>query len=297
MILRLSTPKRRQWLDWPPGLSLLLLPLGVFLFFFVLPTGALLALSLNHPSDVTLTVQPQLTLENYCHFFGGSLYVTALVRSFILSIVVVLLALALGYPLAYVMARTRDPRRTNLYLMLVLIPLQVDTIIRAYGLMILLGDVGLINSTLLRWGLIEQATPMMFNSTGVVIALLHTGIPIMVLSLMGVLRDIDPVLEEAARNLGASQWQAFVRGVWPLSLPGVLACSLLVFGLGISAYTVPALLGGGKVVTLSTLMFDQIQHFSRWQFGTAIGVVLLITTLPVVYVYHWAIQRHIGGLV
>lgn len=281
--------QRSFWLIGPP--------LAIFVIFFVLPVGALLLLSINEPFQASLRPRANFTLENYAHFFTEPLFTDALVRTYWVSLEVTALSLLIGYPLAYLMARTESPGRSNLLMMLVLTPLQVDVIIRAYGLMVILGDVGLINSSLMKLGWITNPLPLMFNEFGVVVTLLHVGVPIMVISLMGSIRNIDPALEEAARSLGASRLRTFLRITWPLSLPGVLAGSLLVFVIAVSSYTVPRLVGGGKVVTLSTLMYNKIQTSAEWQLGAAVAAVLLITSLIVVYLYQRLTQRSIGGLV
>ncbi|MBM4425035.1 MAG: ABC transporter permease [Chloroflexi bacterium] len=281
--------QRSFWLVAPPLL--------VFVVFFAIPVGTLLLLSFNAPNQATLRPEANFALGNYQHFFDEELFTDALTRTYWISLEVTVLSLVIGYPLSYLMARTQSPRWSNLLMILVLTPLQVDTVIRAYGMVIIFGDVGLVNSALLYWQMISAPIPLMFNDFGVVVTLLHVGVPVMVLSLMGAMQNIDPALEEAARSLGANRFITFLRVTWPLSLPGVLAGSLLVFVTALSSYTVPRIAGGGKVVTLSTLMYNKIQTNAEWQLGAAVGAVLLVTSLIVVYFYQRLTQRSIGGLV
>jgi len=276
---------------------LVILPsLAIFLIFFVLPIGMLLALAFNE-SGGPLRVQPNFSLENLIRFASHSLYMNALLRSFWLGFLTTLLAVLMGYPVAYVMAKTQTAGRSTLFMILILLPLQIDMVIRAYGLIVLFGDNGVINGFLLNLGLIGEPLPLSFNQFAVIVALLQLSLPLMVLSLIGVLRGIDPSLEEAARNLGAGRWRAFFSIVWPLSMPGVLAGSLLVFSIAISSYVVPQLMGGGLVQVLPTLMYQQVARIGNWQMGAAIASILFIASLTVVYFYHRVTQRYIGGIV
>jgi putative spermidine/putrescine transport system permease protein len=187
------------------------------------------------------------------------------------------------------------PSRATLLMILVLSSMQLDMVIRMYGLMVLLGDNGLINGFLLRVGAITAPLPLMYNVFGVIVGLVQITLPFMVLSLIGIIKAIHPSLEEAARSLGASRWQAFVTIVLPLSMPGILAGTLLVFALSISSYVVPALMGGWKVMVLPIHIYQQIAEVGRWQFGAAIAVVLFVTSIAAVAVYHQAAVRTSGG--
>jgi putative spermidine/putrescine transport system permease protein len=276
---------------------LVILPsMAIFLIFFVLPVGMLLAIAFNEPGG-PLRVQPNFSLDNLIRFASQSLYINALLRSFRLGFLTTLLAVLMGYPVAYVMAKTQTVGRTSLFMILILLPLQIDMVIRAYGLIVLFGDNGVINGFLLNLGLIREPLPLSFNQFSVIVALLQLGLPLMVLSLIGVLRAIDPSLEEAARNLGAGRWRAFFSIVWPLSMPGVLAGSLLVFSIAISSYVVPQVMGAGLVQVLPTLIYQQIARVGNWQMGAAIASILFVSSLTVVYFYHRVTQRYIGGIV
>jgi putative spermidine/putrescine transport system permease protein len=276
---------------------LLLLPsVAIFLIFFLLPVLTLLALAFNEQGG-PLRLQPNFTLANMIHFASQSVYVNALFRSVWLGVLTALMAVLMGYPVAYVMAKTQTAGRSTMFMILILLPLQIDMVIRAYGLIVLFGDSGIINGFLLNTGLIRQPLPLSFNEFAVIVALLQLALPLMVLSLIGVLRGINPSLEEAARNLGAGRWRAFFSVVWPLSLPGVLAGSLLVFSVSISSYLVPQLMGGGLVQVLPTLIYQQIARVGNWQMGAAIASVLFVASLSIVYFYHRVTQRYLGGIV
>ena len=137
----------------------------------------------------------------------------------------------------------------------------------------------------------------MYNLFGVIVGLVQITLPFMILSLIGAIKAINPSLEEAARSLGSTRWQAMRQVTLPLSLPGIYAGTLLVFALAISSYVVPALMGGWKVVTLPIHIYQQIAEVGRWQFGAAIGTVLFVTALLALAVYVYALKRQAGGRV
>ena len=275
---------------------LLALPACLFLFvFFVLPVASLFAISANKNTPGVVTFTPQLTLDNYVRIFTRDIYYDAILRSAGLGVVVTVLCLALGYPLAYVIAKTTHPGRNAVLMIAVLSSMQIDMVIRLYGLMVLLGDNGLVNATLLSSGLIAKPLPLMYGLFGVIVGLVQVTLPFMVISLIGVIRSIPPSYEEAARSLGAPRWAAFRAVVVPLSMPGILSGSLLVFALSISSYVVPALMGGWKVVTLPIHVYQQIAEAGRWQFGAAIAAVLFVTSLLAVALYQSAAAATAGG--
>jgi len=270
---------------------------AIFLVFFVIPVVLLLAIAFNPAKQGVVSFQPTLTLANFARWFSNSLYYNAAITSIVLAIVVVFATLLLAYPLAYVVAKTKNPGRTSLYMILILISMQLDLVIRMYGLMVLMGDNGLINASLLQWHVIAKPLPLMYNAFGTVVGLVQLSLPFMALSLIGIIRNIDPVLEEAARSLGGSRWATFWSITFPLSMPGVLAGSLLVFAISISSYVVPALIGGWRVVVMPINIYQQISEQGNWQFGASIAVILFAISLSAVYAYHRYTEKRIGGLV
>jgi putative spermidine/putrescine transport system permease protein len=274
----------------------LVLPAFVFfLIFFVLPTISLFAIAFNKPVAGVVHLTGDFTLDNFVRFFSRSLYYGAAIRSIGLAALVALVTLVLGYPLAYFIAKTEHPGRNTFLMILVLSAMQLDMVIRLYGLMVLLGDNGLINATLLQYQVIEQPLPLMYNFAGVVVGLVQFTLPFMVLSLIGIIRGINPSLEEAARSLGAGRWYTFWHITFPLSMPGILAGSLLVFAMSISSYVVPALMGGWKVTVMPLHIYQQISELGKWQFGASIAVVLFLTSLVAVYVYQRYSEKMAGG--
>lgn len=293
---------RRELKTWPSryraNVVWLVAPALIFFtLFFVIPVGLLLAIGLNPPLPGVVDFQPVLSLENVRRIFSRPLYYDALVRSVVLAIISAVVALFFGYPLAFLVAKEQRSGRANLYMILILASMQLDLIIRMYGLMVLLGDTGLINDALLRSGIISSPLPLMYNAFGVVVGLVQLSLPFMILSLIGIIQGIDPSLEEAARSLGAGRWRTFFTITFPLTMPGVLAGSLLVFAIAIGSYAVPVLMGGWRVVVTPLHIYQQIAESANWQFGAAIAGVLFSISLVAVFVYHRYTQRYIGGLV
>ena len=162
-------------------------------------------------------------------------------------------------------------------------------VVRTFAWMTLLSDKGVINQTLISLGLISQPLKLMYTETGIVVGLVHIYVPFMVLTLTGVIGRIDERLEQAAENLGASPLRAFIEVTLPLSLPGILAGSLLVFALAISAYVTPILLGGFQIMTLPILIYQQISANFNVGFAAALGIVLLMISLLLVIAYNRAL--------
>jgi putative spermidine/putrescine transport system permease protein len=285
---------QRSQMKW-----LLVVPLLVFLtIFFVIPVGLMFASSFNPQAIGQVSVTADLTLDNYVRFFSRSNYLMAAGRSMLLGVVVAAVTLVVAYPMAFVIAKTEHPGRNTTLLILVLAAMQLDMVIRLYGMMVILGDNGLINQMLLGLGLTSEEEPVhfMYNFLGVVLGLVQFALPFMILTLMGVIRGINPSLEEAARSLGASRRRAFFRVIMPMSMPGILSGSLLVFALSISSYIVPALMGGFRVGVLPIHIFQQVAEGARFQFGATIAVILFLLSAGAVAVYLRVGARRSGGL-
>lgn len=300
LVLRRPIRARRAGMGLPAasGARLWWLAVPAFVFFvifFVVPVVSLLALSLDKSVAGALTFKGDFLVDNYVRIFTRPLYYESIIRSVVLAATVAAICLVFGYPLAFLIAKTEHPGRNTFLMILVLSAMQLDMVIRMYGLMVLLGDNGLINATMLSTGLISEPLPLMYNAFGVVVGLVQVTLPFMVLSLIGIIRGIHPSLEEAARSLGATRWQAFRAVVLPLSMPGILAGSLLVFALSISSYVVPALMGGWKVMVLPIHIYQQIGESGRWQFGSAVAAVLFVTSMIAVAIYYRAAARTSGG--
>ena len=250
----------------------------VFCLIFAAPIADLCRLSF-HAMTGPAQVGVAFTLSNYRAFVTDPFFLQMLLRTCWLGLMVTLGCVAIGYPVAYFLARTSS-RWRGMALFLVISPLLVSAIVRNIGWFPLLSESGLVNWALLKLGVIGAPLPLINNFTGVVIGLIHALLPFMILILTAVIQRIDADLEEAAANLGAGPLEAFWRVLLPLSLPGVVSGSLLVFAMAISAYTTPAILGGNRVLVMATYIAQQFRTVLNYAAGgTAAALLLLFAAL------------------
>jgi putative spermidine/putrescine transport system permease protein len=290
----MSEKIKRFYLYYRP--VLLVLPVFIlFLIFFIIPVASLFVISFDKPMTGVLQLQGEWTFKSFLRIWNRSLYFNAAVTSVTLAAMVSGITLIIGYPLAYVIAKTEHVGRNTFLMILVLCSMQLDMVIRIFGLMVLLGDNGLINGALIYYNIIEKPIGLMYNRLGVVIGLVQFSLPFMVLSLIGIIRGISPSVVEASRSLGASPQKTFWNIILPLSMPGILAGTLLVFSISISSYIVPALMGGWKVMVMPLHVYQQVAEMGKWQFGSAIAVVLFCTSLITVLIYQRVAIRISGG--
>lgn len=281
-------PRRRLWL--------LAAPMSVFLVvFFLLPVLLLFANSFDVPRSGSIIPQGDFVLTNFQRFFSVPQYYSAALLTIEISLVSSIVVAILGYPLAYVIAKIEHEGWNTVLMILVLASMQLDGVIRLYGMMVLLGDNGLINAALLERGYIDKPLALMYNEFGVIAGTVQITLPFMVLSLIGVIRSIHPSFEEAARSLGASRWRAFLEVRLPLTLPGLLAGMLLAFALASSSYIVPALIGGWKVSVLPIRIYERITNTGQWQFGAALATILFLINISAVFAYLSISSRLTGG--
>ena len=209
---------------WLRGDSLLLLPAALlFLVVLVLPLLLLLPTALNPSIRGVVGIEPAFTLANFLRLFTQDVYTDALLNSILFGVITAAGAVLLGFPVAFVIANTHSLRRLTLMTLLLLIPFQIDIIGRVFGLIVLLGDNGLINSSLAQLGVIGRPLPLMYNKLGVVFGTTQFMLPFVIFALVGSLKTIHPELLQAGRSLGATYWSAFRKIVLPLSLPGIAA--------------------------------------------------------------------------
>jgi len=274
------------------SLGLLILPSALlFALFFFLPIGLMAVMSVLTGNPVVMP-NVAVTAKHYARIGNDSYYLEVIWTTIRIGLWTTLVALLIGYPLAHWMARIKSRTGHALLLMAVLAPMLTGIVVRTFAWMTLLSDKGVINQILTSLGLITKPLQLMYNETGIVIGLVHIYVPFMVLTLTGVIGRIDERLEQAAENLGATPWRAFLEVTLPLSLPGILAGSLLVFALAISAYVTPILLGGFQIMTLPILIYQQISANFNIGFAAALGMVLLAISLLLVMAYN-----HVLGLV
>ena len=218
------------------------------------------------------------TVDYYAQIWRVPVYLTVIWRTFQTSALVTLLCLALGYPLAYVLATLR-PRMAQLLMIVVVLPFFTSIIVRTYAWMVLLGRNGVVNQYLTWLGVTDEPLPLLYNKGGVLIGMTYVLLPYMVLTVYSVMRGIDPAFIRAAHSLGASRWQAFRKVFLPLSLPGIAGGTLLVFILSLGFFITPALMGGPSDVMIAMLIEREVEFTLNWSFASALAVILLALTL------------------
>jgi spermidine/putrescine transport system permease protein len=259
-------------------------PSAVYLLlFFVIPLGIVFIYSFLKRGVYGQLVW-EFNLQNYVRVIDP-LYLSILWRSVLMALGNTLLCLLFAYPFAYYIARMENTRNRNLLLVFVMIPFWTNFLIRTYAWRVILGNDGPINTLLLAIGLINEPLPMLFSTFAVMVGLLYGYLPFMVLPLYAAIDRIDFSLVEAAQDLYASGWQAFRKIVFPLSLPGVIAGSILVFIPSLGAFVTPDLLGGAKTVMIGNLIQSQFLTSRDWPFGSAFSVLLMLAVLIATIIY------------
>ena len=228
------------------------------------------------------------TLAHYERLLHPSFLLT-LRTTFELSVLVTLVCVLLGYPLAYLIAAAR-PRIAALMLVLVLFPVWTSLLVRCYAWLVLLQRRGVVNTWLVNAELVERPLQLMHNFTGTAIGMVHIMLPFMVLPLYGSMRGISRDYMRAAASLGASPIRAFFQVYVPLTIPGLVAGTVIVFVLCLGFYVTPALLGGGRIMMWSMQIERNITYYADWGAASSLGVVLLVMTLSIL----WLVGRIIG---
>lgn len=257
-------------------LLLVILPMLVITFFYVLPVSNLVRISFAK-YDPSVGVIPEYYLSNYISLATDRFFWEVMWRTVKCSILVTIACILFGFPIATYIVSARGWRQTVLFIVL-LMPLVTSVTVMSYGWLILLGRNGAVNQVLEMLHLIDAPLRLMQNETAIVVGLVHILIVFMVISISASLQSINPALVLASRSLGAGPWVAFRTIILPLSLPGLKSGSLLVFALSMSAYATPALLGGARNKFLSYLVYQQSVSLYNWPMGAAMAVVLLFAT-------------------
>jgi len=211
--------------------------------------------------------------------------VTALTTTNWISLLVTLLVLAIGYPVAYFLA-TRQGWRFTLVLFCIVVPYFTSVIVRTYSWMVLLGRNGLVNQLLLHLGVTDEPLSLLYTKTGVLVGMVYVLLPYMVLTLFAAMKAIDPTLMRAARGLGAGSFYAFTRVYLPLSIHGVISGSLIVYILSIGFFITPALMGGPADVMIAMLIERAVEINFDWASAAVMSLLLLVATLVLYSIYY-----------
>jgi ABC-type spermidine/putrescine transport system permease subunit I len=225
----------------------------------------------------------QLSLENYQKMIVYKSYARTFVTTFQVSLLTTLLCILIGYPLAYFLA-ILPARLAGFFMLAVLLPFWTSLLVRTYAWLVLLQKNGILNDFGMAAGLWDEPIKLVHNLTGTLIGMAHIMLPFLVLPLYSSMRKIERDMMHAAANLGASPIQAFWKVYFPLSISGMVAGSLIVFVLCLGFYVTPAVLGGGRVVMVATQITAILENQYNWGAASALGVVLLVATLVILFV-------------
>jgi putative spermidine/putrescine transport system permease protein len=265
---------RSGWWLLAPALLLLLVA-------FVVPVGMMVPMSFR-PYVPLVGITDGFTVRYYTKLLTDSYYLEIIGRTLALGFMVTLATLVIGYPVALFLARTPSRWRSWLTI-LVVFPLMLNLVVRTFGWIALLAQNGLVNQALRALGVVDAPVKLLFNFAGLLIAMTHIFLPFMVLVLIGAIQNIPRDVEDAARVLGASWAGTFCRVTLPLSAPGILSGSILVFVLTISALVTPRLLGGPTYQVMATLIYDEFLQRLNWPAGSAQALLLTLMVLALVY--------------
>jgi putative spermidine/putrescine transport system permease protein len=248
-------------------------PATIFIAICLLaPLAILFRYSLNDFVAAKKMMVEAVTIANYVKFFTDPYYTTILGTTVRIAVTVTIACLIIGFPLAYVVARTQS-RYKHLLIIAIVLPLFVGNAVRAAGWMVVFGSKGFLNSTLMDLGLIAKPFEIMFTEKAVIIGIIAVNLPFMVLSLQSVIESIDRAVEEAAFSLGAPPLTMFRRVLWPLALPGVLAGTILTFILGMP------------------VLYNEFTQKTNWPFGAAIAFILMAVTLSLTILANVMLRR------
>lgn len=255
------------------GIYFLLIP-GIVLIVFslVLPLFSTIFKTFNSDSG--------FSLARYAAFFKDSYSMSVYYRTLRLSLISTVVSVVLGFPTAYYISRAKKNVK-GLFIMFAVFPLLTSAVVRSFSWMVILGKNGIINNLLMNMGLIHKPLALLYNEVSIVIGFVYLFLPLMIMSLIGVMDNIDSSLLEAAESLGASKLEAFIKVIFPLSVPGIIVGSILVFTGSFTAYTTPQLLGGNKSRVLATLVYQKAMALSDWNSASVIATIMIITTIVI----------------
>lgn len=241
-------------------------------FFLVLPLL----------SSLIPTVFPEssFSLQLYIDFFKDSYFMAVLGRTLSISLIVTIFCAVLGLPAAYVISGVSKKWR-GILIALTLFPLLTNSVIRSFAWITILGKNGVINNLLMMFGVITEPMSLLYTDFSIIIGSVYLFLPTMIMTLVGVLENIDDDLLEAAATLGLSPLKGFFKIILPLSLPGMIVGSILVFTGTLTAYTTPQLLGGNKKMLLATLLYQRATTLGDWTSASVIALVMIVITFAV----------------
>ncbi|MCD8175055.1 MAG: ABC transporter permease [Phascolarctobacterium sp.] len=273
--------------------KLLVIPIVAWLsIFFVIPLLIVVAVSFTSRTAYG-QIFFQLTISNYIRFLEP-LYLSIFAGTLFTAILTTVLTILMGYPLAYYIAKL--PKKWQQpALILAMIPFWINFLIRSYAWVIILRSQGVLNTLLLKIGIIEQPLQLLYNDTAVMLCMVYALLPFMVLPIYVSIEQLDHRLIEAASDLGATPFTAFRKITLPLTIPGIAAGTILVFISSLGMFVVPDVMGGAKSALIGNLIQNQFLSARDWPFGSALSIVLTVLSLVLIMLYYKALSLQEGG--
>ncbi|WP_394250934.1 spermidine/putrescine ABC transporter permease PotB [Vibrio profundi] len=265
--------------------AIIALIVGWLVLFVLIPNAMIIGTSFLTRDEANL-IEMTFTLDNYTRL-ADPLYVKVLWHSFYMAIVATLLCLVIGYPFAYIVAKMPEKWRPFM-LFLVIVPFWTNSLIRTYGLKIVLGTQGVLNKGLLALDIIDKPLRIMYSETAVMIGLVYILLPFMILPLYSAIEKLDDTYLEAAKDLGANKLQTLLKVVLPLTMPGIIGGCLLVLLPALGMFYIADLLGGAKNLLIGNVIKSQVLNARDWPFGAATSIALTMAMAIMLYAYYRA---------
>lgn len=265
--------------------AIIALIVGWLTLFVLVPNVMIIGTSFLTRDEANL-IEMTFTLDNYFRLLDP-LYAKVLLHSFYMAIIATLLCLVIGYPFAYIVAKMPEKWRP-LMLFLVIVPFWTNSLIRTYGLKIVLGTQGILNQSLMALDIIDKPLRLMYTETAVMIGLVYILLPFMILPLYSAIEKLDNTYIEAAKDLGANKFQTITKVILPLTMPGIIGGCLLVLLPALGMFYISDLLGGAKNLLIGNVIKSQVLNARDWPFGAATSIALTIAMAIMLYAYYRA---------
>ncbi|WP_373433362.1 spermidine/putrescine ABC transporter permease PotB [Vibrio anguillarum] len=265
--------------------AIITLIVGWLVLFVLIPNVMIIGTSFLTRDEANL-IEMTFMLDNYTRLLDP-LYAKVLMHSFYMAIVATLLCLVIGYPFAYIVAKMPQKWRP-IMLFLVIVPFWTNSLIRTYGLKIVLGTQGILNQALMALDIIDKPLRIMYTETAVMIGLVYILLPFMILPLYSAIEKLDDTYIEAARDLGANKLQTLLKVVLPLTMPGIIGGCLLVLLPALGMFYIADLLGGAKNLLIGNVIKSQVLNARDWPFGAATSIALTLAMAVMLYAYYRA---------
>ncbi|PIS68255.1 spermidine/putrescine ABC transporter permease PotB [Vibrio parahaemolyticus] len=265
--------------------AIITLIVGWLTLFVLVPNLMIIGTSFLTRDEANL-IELTFTFDNYLRLLDP-LYAKVLMHSFYMAIIATLLCLIIGYPFAYIVAKMPEKSRPFM-LFLVIVPFWTNSLIRTYGLKIVLGTQGILNKSLMAMDIIDKPLRLMYTETAVMIGLVYILLPFMILPLYSAIEKLDNTYIEAAKDLGASKLQTITKVILPLTMPGIIGGCLLVLLPALGMFYISDLLGGAKNLLIGNVIKSQVLNARDWPFGAATSIALTIAMAIMLYAYYRA---------